>query len=198
MIAMAKKRKFFPTVHSIERAREYFGINELHAVDFVCQLAEASKFLMVQPDTKRRIVYNEEYDVKLVLGSGNNNVITILPPGKHKQADANLPKFNPTGNPILVVAHATIQRELTKAQRQFTREYRKLTEEIAVIGLEIAQLALNKARARSPITQGHIQRKIDELHAQATRIDGEKSVLEAQFQAMKSEVSGLIGTEVSV
>lgn len=199
---MIKKRKFFPSVHSIERAREYFGINELHAVDFVTDLARESKFLMVQPDTKRRIVYNEEHDVKLVLGPSDNTVITILPPGKRKQSDASLPKLIAVDkaarhNPIIAAASATIQRELTKARRQFTREYRVLTEEIAVIGLEIAQLSLNKARARSPITQRHITDKVSEIHARQTQLAEQRKQLEAEYSAIKTEAQAFIGEAVT-
>ena len=209
MIAMTRRKlKYRPAAHAIERLREYFGVKEIHALDFSNDVMQKAQFVTTQTDG-RRLYKNDELDVMVVVAQ-DNTIITYLPaPEKRREIERTgaplstetTPKPNGlfTGdNAFLTSFQTVIQRELTKAQRQFTREYRKLAESIAVIGLEIAQLTLNKARARSPITQGHIQRKIDELHAQAVRMDSEKGELEAQFRAMKSEVSGLIGTGVGV
>lgn len=189
---MSKKRKFFPTVHSIERAREYFGVNELRAVDFVNDLAEKAVHLMIQPDTKRRITYNEEHDVKLVLGPNDNTVITILPPGKQKQPEVSPPKAVTVTNYIIEKARTTIQREIAKTKRQFTREFRTLAERQALVQIEIAQLTLNKARAKNPNTQARIQANIDVALGLFDEIGSAISELQAEFERTKREAQAFL------
>lgn len=185
-----------PTVHAIERFREYYGIKEVNAIDFANEIMADAHYIMKQPDGKR-IYQNDEYDSMIALDPKVDRIITVLPSAE-KRKEIESREVNPYSgdNVFLSAFQSTVKRELSKARRLYIREYRRLTEEIAVIGVDIAQLTLNKARARSPITQEHIQRKIDDLHAEAVRMDGDKGELEAQFRAMKSEVSGLIGTEV--
>lgn len=192
-----KKRKYFPTVHSIERAREYFGVNELHAVDFVNDLAEASTFLMQQPETRRRIVYNEDYDVKLVLSSSDNTVITLLPPGKHEQRDVTAPKAMPVGNAIIEAAHATIKRELAKARRTFIAEFRKLKIEQAELGVEIAQANVNKVRCKAPHTQELIQQRIDASQTYYDVVGAKIERVQAEYNRTKTEAQAFLGTEVA-
>lgn len=183
--------KYNPSVHAVERIRQYFGIMEDGAKSFVNEAMRKAKYVTTQRDGN--LVYKyEDKDAMIVVDDKTNVVITILPPngkGKHNKTDSL--KLS-QDNVFISAFQATIKRELTKARRIYIRETRSLAEEIAVLGVDIAQLTLNKARARSPITQGHIQRKIDELHAEAVRKDDEKVELEAQFRAMKSEVGGLV------
>lgn len=200
-----RKLKYRPAGHAIERLREYFGVKEIHALDFANDTMDKAQFVTSQTDG-RRIYKNDELDVMIVVAE-DNTIITYLPaPEKRREIERTgkpltvqvSPKEIPTDNVFLTSFQAVVKRELSKARRLYIREYRRLTEEIAVIGVDIAQLTLNKARARSPITQEHIQRKIDDLHAEAVRMDDAKGELESQFRAMKSEVSEFVGTEVGV
>lgn len=202
-----RKLKYRPAAHAIERLREYFGVKEIHALDFSNESMIGAQFVTTQTDG-RRLYKNDELDVMIVVAD-DNTIITYLPAqDKRKeikrtgkplipaQAPATLVSIG--NNPIIVAARATIQRELAKARRRFTREYRKLTEEIAVIGLEIAHHSLNKARARSPITQQQIADKVAEIHAEQTRLAEQRKRLEAEYRAVKAEAQQFIGMEVSV
>ena len=207
-----RKLKYRPAAHAIERLREYFGVKEIHALDFSNDSMVGAQFVTTQTDG-RRLYKNDELDVMIVVAE-DNTIITYLPaPDKRREiertgkpislATASTPSIpEPVrikqGNAIIAAAHATIQRELAKARRQFTREYRSLTEEIAVVGLEIAQLSLNKARARSPITQRHITDKVSEIHAKQTQLAEQRKRLEAEYSAIKTEAQQFIGMEVSV
>lgn len=190
-----RKLKYKPSVHAVERLREYFGVKEIHAVDFVNDLMRDAQYVLTQ-DSGRLLYKNEEHDVMVVIGPHDKSIITVLPSQEKRkeieQGEQETPKIAPSDNVFLTTFRTTIKRELAKARRQFVREYRKLTEDIAVIGIEIAQLNLNKARARSPITQEQIASKISEIHAEQTKLAEQRKQLEAQFSAMKSEVSGLI------
>jgi len=161
---------------------------------------QSAQYVMNQPDG-RRIFQNDEYDTMVILAAKDNTIITVNPSAAKRKELANpkpVSKAQATnGNPVIAAAHATIKRELAKVRRSFTKEYRRLTEEIAVIGLEIAQLTLNMARARSPITQDLIQRKIDELHAEAGRKDGDKADKVAEYRAVKAEAQAYIGETVT-
>jgi len=193
-----KTAQYTPTVHAIERFREYYGIKEVNAIDFANEIMADAHYIMKQPDGKR-IYQNDEYDSMIALDPKVDRIITVLPSAeKRKEIEGSVAKTYSSDNVFLNAFQSTVKRELSKARRQFVREYRRITEEIAVIGVDIAQLTLNKARARSPVTQGHIQRKIDDLHAEAVRMDDVKGELEAQFRAMKSTVSEFVGTEVGV
>lgn len=192
-----RKLKFRPTVHAIERMRDYFGTKEIHAMDYANELMQGAQHVKTQPDG-RNVFKSVVQDVMLVIGDGNA-IITILPPpgrGKNNAYSEPVQQAYNTANPILAAASATIKRELTKARRQFTREYRVLTEEIAVVGLEIAQLSLNKARARSPITQRHITEKVSEIHARQTQLAEQRKQLEAEYSAIKTEAQAFIGEGV--
>lgn len=198
-----RKLKYKPTVHAIERFREYFGTKEIHAVDFANEFMRKSQYVVTQSDG-RKIYKNEDYDAMIVVAD-DNAIVTVLPPAGKGERNKSVtavkevlpeePEVKPAdikNNEFLASFQATVKRELAKAQRQFTREYRKLTEEIAIVGIDIAQLALNRARARSPITQKQITEKISEIHAEQTKLAEQRKQLEAQFKAMKSEVSGFV------
>lgn len=203
-----RKLKYRPAAHAIERLREYFGVKEIHALDFSNESMQKAQFVTNQADG-RRLYKNDELDVMIVVAE-DNTIITYLPAlDKRKEIKrtgkplspiipAIQSKAAPATNAIIAAAHATIQRELAKARRSFTREYRKLTEEIAVIGLEIAQHSLNKARARSPITQAQIAGKVTEIHAEQTRLAEQRKRLESEYRATKAEAQQFIGMEVSV
>lgn len=204
-----RKLKYRPAAHAIERLREYFGVKEIHALDFSNDSMVGAQFVTNQADG-RRLYKNDELDVMIVVAE-DNTIITYLPAlDKRREIERTGKPLNPVitqaipkavtspTNTIIAAAHATIQRELAKARRSFTREYRRLTEEIAVIGLEIAQHSLNKARARSPITQQQIAEKVTEIHAEQTRLAEQRKRLEAEYRAAKSEAQQFIGMEVSV
>lgn len=186
--------KYNPTVHAVERIRQYFGVMEEHAKQFANELMRAAKYVTTQADGK--LVYKHAgKDVMLVVNAETRTVITVLPPAGEGERNKAITSISVTNNAIIAAAHATIQRELAKARRSYTREYRKLTEEIAVIGLEIAHLSLNKARARSPITQRQISEKVAEIHAEQTRLADQRKRLEAEYQAAKTEAQAFISNE---
>lgn len=203
-----RKLKYRPAAHAIERLREYFGVKEIHALDFSNESMVGAQFVTNQTDG-RRLYKNDELDVMIVVAE-DNTIITYLPaldkrreivrtgkPLIPAQVVAKQPQVIPTTNAIIEAARATIQREIAKSRRSFTREYRRLTEEIAVIGLEIAQLSLNKSRARSPITQQQITEKVSEIHAEQTRLAEQRKQLEAEYRAVKTEAQAFIGIEVT-
>ena len=204
-----RKLKYRPAAHAIERLREYFGVKEIHALDFVNDVMQKAQFVTTQTDG-RRLFKNDELDVMIVVAP-DNTIITFLPAQEKRKeivrTGAPLPtnvakakpeaNEKPARNPVIAAARATIQRELAKSRRSFTREYRRLTEEIAVIGLEIARHSLNKARARSPITQQQIADKVAEIHAEQTRLAEQRKQLEAEYHAMKTEAQAFIGNEVT-
>ncbi len=190
-----RKLKYKPSVHAVERLREYFGVKEIHAVDFANDLMRDAQYVLTQ-DSGRLLYKNEEHDVMIVIGPHDKSIITVLPSQEKRkeieQGEKETSKITPSDNVFLTTFRTTVKRELAKARRQFVREHRKLTEEIAVIGLDIAQLTLNKARARSPITQEQIARKISEISSEQAKLTEQRKHLEAQFSAMKYEISGLI------
>lgn len=206
-----RKLKYRPAAHAIERLREYFGVKEIHALDFSNDSMVKAQFVTNQADG-RRLYKNDELDVMIVVAE-DNTIITYLPAldkrreivrtGKplnpvKAQVTQAIPKAvtSPT-NAIIAAAHETIRRELAKARRSFTKEYRKLTEEIAVIGLEIAQHTLNKARARSPITQQQITEKVAEIHAEQTRLAEQRKRVEMEYRAMRAEAQAFISIETT-
>lgn len=195
--------KYKPSVHAVERMREYLGTNEVHAVSFANELMDDAKYVLTQ-DSGRLLYKNESHDVMIVVGPHDNSIITVLPSQKKRKEieQGSQPvetQVISNDNIFLTAFQTTVKRELTKARRQFVRESRKLTEEIAVIGLEIARLNLNKARARSPITQRQIADRVAKIHEEQTKLAEQRKQLEAQFRAMKSEVSGFVaGTDVGV
>ncbi|MET3658476.1 hypothetical protein [Sporosarcina psychrophila] len=203
-----RKLKYRPAAHAIERLREYFGVKEIHALDFSNESMVKAQFVTNQTDG-RRLYKNDDLDVMIVVAE-DNTIITYLPaPDKRREIKRTGKPLNPAvktqetlvsigNNPVIAAAHATIQRELAKARRSFTREYRRLTEEIAVIGLEIARHSLNKARARSPITQQQITEKVSEIHAEQTQLAEQRKQLETEYRAIKTEAQQFIGMEVSV
>lgn len=200
-----RKLKYRPAAHAIERLREYFGVKEIHALDFSNDSMVGAQFVTTQTDG-RRLYKNDELDVMIVVAE-DNTIITYLPAlDKRREIERTGKPLNPvmpkvvtsSSNAIIAAAHATIQRELAKSRRSFTREYRRLTEEIAVIGMEIARHSLNKARARSPITQQQIAEKVAEIHAEQTRLAEQRKQLETEYRAAKTEAQQFIGMEVSV
>lgn len=188
--------RYNPSVHAVERIREYFGIMEEGAKSFINEAMRKAKYVTTQRDGN--LVYKyEDKDAMIVVDAKTNVIITVLPPSGKGKRNGTSEGFRPldVSNEILAAAHTTIKRELAKARRQFTREYRMLTEEIAVIGLEIAQLSLNKARARSPITQQHITDKVSEIHARQTQLAEQRKQLKAEYRSTKTEAQAFLGTE---
>lgn len=204
-------RNYYPTKHAIEQAQERLGKDAEQAKNHLVQLMQTAAFQGIG-SRGARIYDHYKSRTRLVLAEKTDTIITVYPMDTDKgdapvervpidsemtsipsipEATETKPKLS-QDNVFISAFQAIIKRELTKARRNYVREYRKLTEEIAVIGLEIAQLNLNKARAKSPVTQGHITDKVSEIHAIQTELAEQRKQLEAQFRAMKSEVGGLV------
>lgn len=196
-------KKYEITRHAIEQAVNRFGKQRESARNELNQLMQTAVYqgnagagrIFDHYPTRTRFILADTKDIVITVYSmdsvkGEEDTLEASPVEKTTRVE---------GNEFLASFQATVKRELTKARRQFVRESRKLTEEIAVIGLEIAQLKLNKARARSPITQRQIADKVAQIHEEQTKLAEQRKQLEAQFRAMKSEVSGFVaGTGVDV
>lgn len=184
--------KYNPSVHAVERIREYFDVQEDGAKRFINEAMRKSKYVTTQADGK--LVYkNAEHDAMIVVNATSNTVVTVLPPkgrGKSNAYTLQETRFNGA-------ITATIRREMAKARRAYVRETRRLSEEIAIIGLEIAQLTLNKARAKSPVTQRHISAKVADIHAEQERLAAIRKQADTEYKALRAEAAALIGQEVA-
>lgn len=195
-----KTAQYMPTVHAIERFREYYGVKEIYAIDFANELMADAHFIMSQPDG-RRIYQNDEYDTMVALDPKVNRIITVLPSAeKRKEIEA---KATPTvrkaigNNAIIVAAHETIKRELAKARRNFTTEYRKLKIEQAELGVEIAQATVNKIRCKAPHTQELIQVRIDAAQEYYAVVGAKIEQVQAEYSRMKTEAQAFLGESVT-
>lgn len=62
----------------------------------------------------------------------------------------------------------------------------------AEIGFEIATLALNKARARNPLTQASIAARINELEAGRQAVFAELLTVRERFEQMRRDAEGYL------
>lgn len=207
-----RKLKYRPAAHAIERLREYFGVKEIHALDFSNESMVGAQFVTNQADG-RRLYKNDELDVMIVVAE-DNTIITYLPAlDKRREIERTGKPLNPVlaqvtqaipkavtspTNAIIVAAHATIQRELAKARRSFTTELRKLKIEQAELGVEIAQATVNKVRCMAPHTQALIQEKIDAMQTYYDVVGAKIAQESAEYSRIKTEAQQFIGMEVSV
>lgn len=153
--------KYNPSVHAVERTRQYFGIMEEHAKNFVNQLMASAMYVTTQSDGKA-VYKHAGKDVMLVVDTKQNVVVTVLPPnGEGNNTKATVKQS--AHNAIIDKARETIKRELSKASRQFTTDTRKLTLFEAELGLDIARLTVNKAKCKAPHTKVLLQERINEL-----------------------------------
>ena len=200
-----RKLKYRPAAHAIERLREYFGVKEIHALDFSNDSMVKAQFVTTQTDG-RRLYKNDELDVMIVVAE-DNTIITYLPaPEKRREIERTGKPLNPVmpkavtspTNAIIAAAHATIQRELAKARRSFTSEIRKLKIEQAELGVEIAQATVNKVRCLAPHTQELIQQRIDAMQTYYDVVGTKIAQESAEYIRVKTEAQAFIGEEVSV
>lgn len=185
-----RKLKYRPSVHAIERMREYFGTKEIHAVDYANELMQGAQFVRTQPDGKH-VFKSVKQDVMLVIGA-NHAVVTVLPPPGRGKNNANTTPESPIitqPNVFTDAIKATIARELRKAQTLFKRSYRQHTLKLADVNLEIAELFRNKVRCKHPGTQDIIQQQIDVLQAESERLNDAIETQEREFRAIEEEAS---------
>lgn len=95
-------------------------------------------------------------------------------------------------NAIIEKARVVIGKEIAKARKQFTTESRKLVLTEAEIGVEIAQLALNKARAKNPMTQASIATRINELENVRQSVFAELLTVKERFEQMRRDAEGYL------
>lgn len=193
--------KYNPSVHAVERIREYFGVMEESAKAFANELMRTAKYVTTQRDGK--LVYKHaDKDAMLVVDAKSCTIVTVLPPaGAGKRNKANAPSAFPEGNAIIAAARATIQRELAKARRNFTSELRKLQIEQAELGVEIAQAIVNKARCKAPHTQALIQERIDAMQTYYDVVGAKIAKEQSEYNRVRTEAQAFISietTEVSV
>lgn len=193
-----RKLKYRPTVHAIERMREYFGTKEIHAVDYANELMKGAQFVTTQPESGRKVYKSIVQDVMIVVGATDNAIITILP-SQEMRKEVESPK--PVSVQVLQsgaltdVIRATIERELRKARRTFKRSYRQYTLELAKLNVKIAESKLNKVRCKHPGTQAIIQAQIDALEAEAKSLQDAMSTQESEYRAIEAEASVYLRTE---
>lgn len=198
-----RKLKYRPAAHAIERLREYFGVKEIHALDFSNETMVNAKFVTTQTDG-RRLYKNDELDVMIVVAE-DNTIITYLPaPEKRREIER-------TGKPLSIKSTeyisksqrlsdaitATVRREIAKARRTFTATTRTLSEQHALLQIEIGKLTLNKVRCKHPGTQAIIQRKIGAITTQMESLASDIERTESEYKALRAEAAALIGQEVA-
>lgn len=188
----AKRLRYKPTVHAVERIRQYFDVMEDEAKRFINGAMRNAKYVTTQRDGK--IVYKtEELDAMVVVDDKTDVIITVLPPSGKGKRNNSEPSFAITkDNEFMESFQTAFKREVAKAKRLYTKEFRRMTEELAIIGLDIAQLTLNKARARSPITQDQITEKIRAMQTERERLSNERKRLDMQYKAMRDGVKGMM------
>lgn len=187
--------KYNPSYHAIERARQRFGIAEEHAKNWYNQLMENAIYVSTQPDGK--VMYKHAgKDTIIVVDDTKKVIVTILTPhNEYVQQTQEVSKtFTQSldNNAIISKARDVIKRELSKFRRQFTKETRLLTIEHAELNVEIAQLTLNKARAKSPITQDFIQAKIFALQGRAAAINERLTELSDEYEQVRKQAETFI------
>lgn len=181
--------KYNPSVHSVERIRERFGIMEEHAKQFVNDLMSVAKYVTTQPDGKT-VYKHAGRDAMIVVDERTSTIVTVLPPNSAK------PQLN-ASNPFYTDIRRTIERKITKARRQFTREFRSLSESQALIQIEIAEMSLRKIRAKNPNTQAVIQSKIDVALTLFDEIGSAINELQSEFAKVQREANEFLPTEVT-
>lgn len=192
------KGRYNPSVHAVERIREYFGIMEDSAKTFINEAMHKAKYVTTQRDGN--LVYKyEDKDAMIVVDAKTNVIITVLPPNGKGKRNGSSEGFRPldVSNEILAAAHATIKRELTKARRRFTSEYRKLQIEQAELGVEIAQAIVNKARCKAPHTQALIQARIDATQEYYDAVQAKIERVQAEYSRTRTEAQVFIGSGVT-
>lgn len=175
---------FNPSVHSVERVRERFGILEENAKQFVNELMATAKYVTTQPDGK--VVYkNSDRDTMIVVDERSNTIVTVLPPAHIKhQIKSN--------NAFYKNICTTVEREVAKYKRRFTKEFRALAEQQALVQLEIAQLTLNKVRCKAPHTRDKIQENIDMYLEKFDHLGTQLTVITNEFERIKAEANEVL------
>lgn len=183
--------KYNPSVHAVERTRQYFGIMEEHAKNFVNQLMASAMYVTTQSDGKA-VYKHAGKDVMLVVDTKQNVVVTVLPPnGEGNNTKAAVKQS--AHNAIIDKARETIKRELSKASRQFTTDTRKLTLFEAELGLDIARLTVNKAKCKAPHTKALLQERINELEIGRQSVAKQLETVADRFEQMRKDAEQYIG-----
>jgi hypothetical protein len=176
-------KKYAVTTHAIERAVERLGRNRQYAGNDLVQRMQTAVF---QGEVAQgRIFDHYASRTRLILAKTEDKIITVY------SMDTEKPKPS-AYNAIIEKARGLITKEIAKARRQFTTESRKLTLTEAEIGFEIATLALNKARARNPLTQASIEAKINELEAGRQAVFAELLTVRERFEQMRRDAEGYL------
>lgn len=183
--------KYNPSVHAVERVRQYFGIMEENAKNFVNQLMTSAKYVTTQVDGKA-VYKHDGKDVMIVVDTNRNVIVTVLPP--HGEGNNTKPvAVKPSAyNAIIEKARETIKRELTKASRQFTTETRALAVFEAELGVDIARLTLNKAKCKAPHTKAMIQERINELEVGRQAVAKQLQTVAERFEQMRKDAEGYL------
>src|SRR5690606_23228774 len=175
--------KYNPSVHAVERVRQYFGVMEDSAKNFVNQLMGVAKYVTTQADGKH-VYKHEGKDAMLVVDTKTNTIITVLPPhGKGLRNHANIDTS---------ILKPIFDREYRRIKREVTRNVRQHELAIAQLTVEMGERMIAYARARNPKTRDLIQRDIDEIQ---TAISGHEAAITREQDRLTNFVKA---TEVYV
>lgn len=182
-----------PSVHAVRRIKERCGIDETQAKSFINQLMQTAKYVTTQG--KNPVYKHEGREVFIVADAEKNTIVTVYSAEETETGapeNAKQPKSSAISITVDRIANA-IKREFKRMQTEVTREVRKLSEQVAVMHVEVAQLNVNKIRCKNPITQLHIQARIDEILSQADELARAIDEKLTQFEKAKSEVGAVVG-----
>ncbi|QIG62570.1 hypothetical protein [Sporosarcina phage Lietuvens] len=188
--------KYRPSIHAIERLRDYFGTSELHAMDYANDLMKGAQLVETQK-TGRRVFKSAVQDVMLVVGD-DNTIITVLPPpgrGKNNAYGAVTAAIEATSELSMIIIR-TVKREYAKACTNYKRQHRKYALLIADLNIEVAELERNKLRCKHPDTQTIIQRNIDATLAEVDALQAQLDEMTAEHERLAAEAKTYLGDAV--
>lgn len=182
--------------HAIDMAVERLERKRAHAKNELIQLMQTARY---QGESGEGRVFDHYASrTRLILADDTDKVITVYPmdsekPAKYYDKPKVAIEVKPNVyNAIIEKARQVITKEIAKARKQFTTESRKLVLTEAEIGVEIAQLALNKARARNPLTQASIATRINELEAGRQAVFAELIKVRDKFESMRKDAESYL------
>ena len=163
--------KYTPTLHAIERAYHRLGIEPAQAQRWFNETIRKAKYLLSKQVGKRTQAIYETDDVRFVVDTGNNTVVTIYP------------KLN-----AFEILKPVFEREQRRIKREVTRNTRKHELAIAELTVEMGERMTARAKAKNPQTRGLIQRDIDAIQA---KISGHEAAITREQDRLENFVRAI-------
>lgn len=167
-------KKYTARPHAVDRAVLRFGISSEHAENWFNQLMCNARLL---GEIGGQAYY--DHKGKRIVTQGNE-IVTIM-----KAEDL------PFGNKISEL----VRKELAKAKRNLTKREREFAIRIAEADLERATIALNYAKAKSPVVRNSLSEKLSEVQYVLAKLRRELEKERDDYNAMKINSMGYIITE---